>query len=175
MPSTKTITVYKFSELSDKAKEHAKNKHAEAFGYAWADEAIESLLALANHFDGKLTKYSVDFFDCSGRDMASFDMPEMEEDEIKELLNQLGSYNAKTLRGDGDCKLTGYCGDEDAIDGFRQAWHKGERNLDLLMDAAFDSWLKAAQLDCKDQYSDEQFEENSEANNYQYLENGKLA
>lgn len=32
---TVEIKVYRFNELSDEAKEKAKQKHAELFGYAW--------------------------------------------------------------------------------------------------------------------------------------------
>jgi hypothetical protein len=55
--------------------------------------------------------------------------------------------------------LTGYCADENAIDGFRKAWHAGERDLEKLMDAAFDSWLADAQADAQWQMKDEQVDE----------------
>lgn len=168
---TKTVGVYKFSELSEVAKDRAKQNYASLFGYSWADEAIQSLKALAVHFCGKLKDYEVDWFDSSYSN-ATFDMPKMEANEIELLLASLGSHDAKTLRGNGDCVLTGYCADESAIDGFRMAWHKGERDLNALMQAAFDSWLKDCQADCKSFYEDEQFSEHCEANGYEFDENG---
>lgn len=166
-----TIKILTFDELSDDAKQHARDKYAELFGYHFADEAIASLKALAEHFSGRVKDYSLDWFDNSPSS-AAFDMPELKESEIAERLAKLGSYNETTLRGNGDCVLTGYCSDEDAIDGFRQAWHAGERDLSKLMQAAFRTWLKAAQADCRDFYSNEQFSEHADANGYEFTESG---
>ena len=167
------VKVYKFSELSADAKERAKSDHAAALGYAWDDEAIDSLKALAVHFGGKVSDYEIDFWQ-TRPSHASFDMPELDEADIRAKLAELGSYDQKTLKGHGDCKLTGYCADEDAIDGFRAAFRKGESDLTALMDEAFDSWLKAAQADCEYQYSDEAFAEHCEANNYEFDESGEM-
>lgn len=171
---TKTISVYEFSELSDTAKQRAKDDFAASDGYCWSDDMLESITKLAEHFDGKVKDYNLDWFDSSPSSM-DFNMPDMEPGEIESRLGQLGTFDAKTLRGNGDCKLTGYCGDEDAIDGFRQAWHKGERDLTALMDAAFGTWIKAAQADCKSHYSDEQFTEFCQANDYEFYEDGEIA
>lgn len=168
--------VYEYDELSDAAKERARewyrNGTASNEGYSWADDAIASLKALAEHFGGKLSEYSIDFFNCSHSD-ASFDMPELDHYDIATRLTALGSFNPETLCGHGDCKLTGYCADEDAIDGFRKAWHAGERDLGKLMKAAFDTWLKAAQADCEYQFGDEQIAETIRANEYTFTEDGK--
>jgi hypothetical protein len=165
--------IVKFAELSDKAKQRAMDDYAAVFGYSWADEALNSLKALAAHFGGKMTQFNVDWFD-SSYSSAKFEMPdEMDEGEIKAKLDALGSYNAETLRGLGDCILTGFCADEDAIDGFRQAWGKGERDIGKLMEAGFRSWLKAAQADCQDFYTAERFEEHADANEYEYYEDGR--
>jgi hypothetical protein len=171
---TKTINVYKFSELSEQAKERAKQNYASHVGYSWSQEAMDSLVALANHFDGKLSNWQIDWFN-SSYSSAKFEMPELSEKEIRAKLKELGSYNKRTGKGHGDCVLTGYCADENAIDGFRLAFRKGERDMNELMQAAFDSWLKAAQADCEDFYSDEQFADHCEANNYEFYENGKIA
>ena len=172
---TKTYNVYTFAELSAAAKQRAKNKHAEIFGYSWADEALDSLKALAVHFGGKLSRYEIDWFNGS-RSSASFAMPAdvYGGDEIAAMLAALGSFDPVTLKGHGHCKLTGYCADESAIDGFRKAWHDGERSLDALMQAAFETWLADAQADCAAQYEDDQFAETSEANGWEYDENGNL-
>ena len=166
-------TVYKFSELSAKAKQRAKDDSAEVWGYSSAEEAIESLKKLAEHFDGKLKDYAIDFFACS-HSSATWDMPEMTRTEIKRRLATLGGYNRHTGRGDGDCVLTGVCWDEDAIDGFRAAFREGARSLSVLMGTAFAHWLKAVQADCEDQFTDETFGELCEANDYEFFENGKL-
>lgn len=170
---TESFNIYSFSELSETAKQRAKDDHANLFGYNWADDALKSLSALAKHFDGTLSDYSVDFFNCSHSSVV-FTMPEMEEDEIKERLSKLGSFCPDTLRGHGDCVLTGFHMDESAIDGFRGAWAAGHRHLDQLMEASGESWLDAVHEDCADQYSDESFSEFCEMNEYRFREDGSF-
>lgn len=171
----KTIetTVYNFNELSDKAKEKAREWYRNTNqDYNWSDESLASLKALANHFGGELKDYSIEWHQNSPSD-ATFSMPEMEASEIESKLSALGSFNPETLQGHGDCKLTGFCADESAIDGFRKAWHTGERNLEKLMDAAFESWLTDAQAECTAQFEDESVDESIIANEYTFTENGK--
>lgn len=174
MSKQKSVTLYKFSELSDTAKERARCDHAANLGYSWNNEAFESLKELAKFFGGRIRNCEIDYFNCS-RSSAEFDMPEMSNREIAGKLRELGTYNHRTMRGDGECKLTGVCFDEDAIDGFRIAFKRGKvSDLGDLMDAAFDSWLKAVQADCEWQYSDEQLEESSEVNDWWYDEKGEF-
>jgi hypothetical protein len=102
-------------------------------------------------------------------------MPDnMERAEIAELLGQLGSFNASTLQGDGECKLTGVCCDEDAIAGFRKAFHAGKSDWETLMQAAFESLVKAGQADAKYEYSDEVFGEFCDANKIEFYESGEI-
>ena len=167
--------IYRFDELSDEAKQRAKDDYAADCGYCWADDEMASIKALAEHFGGKMSNWEIDWFNCS-HSSARFDMPELSKREIAELLKELGTYSRRTMRGNGECKLTGYCGDENAIDGFRIAFKRG-KVVDLveLMQAAFDTWLKGAQSDCECQYSDEAFGEHCEANGYEFDEDGKFA
>lgn len=169
---SKTYDIYKFGELSEKAKDRVRDWFR-SFDFPWADEYMASLKALAKHFCGKLSDWQIDWEGYS-YSSAKFDMPELEEAEIAELLAGLGSYDQQTLRGNGECKLTGFCADESAIDGFRQAFHGGERNINKLMQAAFKSWLKAAQADCNSQFEDEQLADTCEANEWEFTADGKL-
>jgi hypothetical protein len=168
----KEIVLYRFSELSEKAKDVARQKEAALFGYPASDEALNSIHALAIHFGGRMYGYEIDWFGCS-YSSAKFDVPDdMEHDEIASRLAVLGDYNKETLHGNGECRLTGWCYDEDAIDGFRIAFMGGERDLGKLMQAAFRQWLKACQSDCEWQYGDEQFSETCDANGYWFTKDG---
>lgn len=167
------IKVYTFDELSPAAKQRAKDRYASGNGYICAGDAMNSLRALANHFGGKLANYEIDWFDGS-YSSTKFDMPELEPEEITERLGDLGDFNPETLKGHGDCKLTGYCADEDAIDGVRIAWNEGERDLDRLMQAAFTTWLMAAKADCAAFYENDEFSQHCEANGYEFLEDGSF-
>lgn len=169
---TMEIKVYQFNELSEKAKDTAKQNYKNIFGYAWSQEAIDSLDALAKRFGAKLKDYAIDWFNGS-YSSAEFDAPEMEREEIAAILKTLGSYDPITLQGHGDCKLTGFCMDESAIDGFRRAFFAGESDLAALLQCAFDSWLKDGQADAEGQYEDEQFAEHCEANGYEFDERGE--
>ncbi len=188
-------TIYKFSELSESAKEKAIADAQNANGYAWSHEAKSSIKKLAEHFGGKVLDWQIDYFDCSPSSM-EFRMPDLQDDflnyesdgtpehdaqwkewakkVIENKLAALGSFNPETLKGKGDCVLTGYCADEDAIDGFRIAFNEGELNLEKLMQAAFESWLEACQADCADYYSEAQFSEHCDSNEYEFYENGEL-
>lgn len=167
------VQTFKFSELSDEAKEKVVSNLME-HGYSWDSEAIESLEALAEHFNGKLENYSIDFFN-SSPSSAKFSMPEMDCETIQKKLNELGTFNPDTLKGYGDCKLTGVCFDENAIDGFRKEFMtKNETNLNKLMQAAFQEWLKICQEDCEYQFSNEAIQETCEANEYEFLKDGRM-
>lgn len=171
---TVEIKVYRFDELSEKAKDKAKQSYMELWGYSWQDDAIASLKALAEAFGAKLRDYEIDFFNVS-HSCANFDAPTLSRREIKKILAGLGTYDPKTLRGHGDCKLTGYCMDEDALDGFRRAFVGGESDLGILLKAGFISWLEAAHADCKYQYENAQFSDHCDANNYEFYEDGRRA
>lgn len=167
--------VYKYDELSDDAKEYARQKFNESEPYHWGDDAIESIEALARHFSGSVKDYELDWLEpgrCSG---FTFSMPDMPAKEIKERLAQLGSYNKRTGKGHGDCKLTGVFTDEECIDGFRSAWRGGERDLSNLMHAAGEHLQSACMKDYEYQLSEEAFRETCEANGYEFYENGDMA
>lgn len=58
---TKTIEVYSFSELSDKAKKRAIEKRRDDQEYYWHDENVKSLKAFCDSFPVKYTDFSYGF------------------------------------------------------------------------------------------------------------------
>lgn len=186
---TVKVKLFKFSELSPAAKDAARQWHESLGDWSRDTEYMASLKALAEHFDGKLRDWSIDWSGCAGSSFVEFDMPEREESShaednvskkawesnIRLKLRELGRFNRRTLKGNGDCKLTGYGTDEDAIDGFRWAFYRdGERDLNVLLQAAFDSWIKSAHENYAYDYGDEGLGETSDANNWRYTESGKF-
>lgn len=115
---TRTDTIYQWNELSDDAKDNARNRYF-ACEYNWGDEALDSLKALAKHFATRLADYSIYWDDCS-HSYAKFTDCELSLSKALKLLGELGEYNPDTFRGLGECKLTGVCFDEPAIDGARK-------------------------------------------------------
>lgn len=175
------VTIYKFSELKKDAKQHAVDEHFNALGYCHADNAMKSLTALAEHFNGKLTDWSIDWG--STHSWVKFDMPEDDDENSHDnwhqltydKLAELGTYDPVTLKGRGDCKLTGYCMDESAIDGFRAAFCAGEDDLGRLMQAAFRTWHADCISDYEDMMSFDSFSETCDANDYEFTKNGNMA
>lgn len=170
---TKTFNICKFDELSDDAKSRVKNFHMGLFGFHGAEEALDSIRKLSLHFGGRVRNYQADWFATTYSSM-SFEMPEMEREEIERRLSALGTYNEETFKGNGDCLLTGVCYDEDAIDGFRIAFLHGESDLDKLMQEAFKTWLASCQSECECFYEDDEFGEYCDANENEFYEDGKL-
>ena len=164
---------YTFNELGDKAKQSAKDSFFADSGYSWADDAFASLKAFAKAFDARITNYSIDYWNASPS-YAEFDAPEMERSEIEARIKMLGNFDPVTFRGLGECKLTGYCADEDALDGLRKEFYAGESDLNELLQSGFWTWLQAAQADCEHQASDEAFAELCEANGYEFDEDGTM-
>lgn len=171
-----TINVFRFEELTGCAKERAR-EWLTADGYNSAAEALATLKALARAFGGKLGYYSIDWEDTHTYSAARLAMPEFEtpDDEchaIAETLATLGEVDPLTGKGMGECKLTGYCFDEDALDGVREAYRNGERDLPTLMEAGFRALLKATASDAEWQRTDEVLTELCDANDYEFADNG---
>ena len=168
------VNVFSFSELSDEAKEKAlKNWGESDIDYFWGNDAVKSLQAFIEHFNGDLSNYNIDFLE-PYRNNYHITVPDnMTAKEIFSLLKQLGSYNKKTLRGDGECKLTGYCMDEELIDGFRRAWFNSERDLMQLIYAGIHTWEQAIKSDYEYEFTEEFFKDHAESNNYEFTEDGE--
>ena len=170
---TKTINVYEFSELSDKAKENAISNYITYFEYGWGDEAIKSVEAFCEHFGCTVNNYSIDFLE-PNRNNFSISYAELEDGEIESLLNELGDYNKDTFKGLGDCKLTGVCFDEDVIDGFRTAWFNGERDLRELISEGISEWESSVRSDAEYQISEEGFADHCDCNNIEFNKEGEM-
>lgn len=170
------IPIYTFDQLSKEAKEKALNKYIETAEFYWADDYLKSLKGFAEHFGASLKNYSIDFHPYGERSSVEFDLPDEEPagDELKALIYEMGTFNIKTLRGDGDCKFTGMCADEDAADGARIAYIKGkERNLENLLMAGFESLLKAGRADYAHQLSKKGFSEYCQGNDILFEADGR--
>ncbi len=171
------ITLYEFSELSKEAKQHALEINANESEYFWGDDAIKSLQKFAEHFNCELKNYYIDWYE-KYRNEIFFSVPDYvkdySEDELKEIIEGMGTYNKKTLKGLGDCKFTGVCFDEDAADGARIAFYNGERDVKEILYAGYESWYKASNSDYMHQLSEEGFNEHCEANEYTFEEDGTL-
>lgn len=173
----RTITkkVYSFDELSEDAKQKALQDYSIEDTYHWDNEALQSLKKGLEHFNCSLENYSIDYLE-PHRNSFRLDLyyDHYGEDELYELIESMGSYNPETLRGNGDCKFTGVCFDEDFADGVRKEYYSGERDLHELMMAGIGTWETAVQRDCEYQFSEEGYKEHCEANEYEFYEDGSM-
>jgi hypothetical protein len=170
----KTIETFKYSELSDAAKAKARDWFRNSDEFTSGDEYLESIKRLTEHFGGKIKDYEIDWSNSTRPSWMKFEMSELEPEDIEAKLKELGTYDPETLKGNGECKLTGVCYDEDAIDGFRIAFLRdNERNLDKLMQAAFKTWIDSAHKEYDYRQSDEAVAEGIEANEYDFTADGK--
>jgi hypothetical protein len=177
---TRTINVYKFLELGPAARDKARNFIADE--YPWIGEAKQAIDALCKKFD-VVPEYELDYGDFtrsrfSGdfvRRSESWEILErIDDDELAQIMAGLGTFDAKTLKGHGDCKLTGSFVDELAIDGLRIAHSRGERLPVCLMEAAFASLMNGIQADWEDHQSDDSCAETAEANGWEFDMHGNL-
>lgn len=168
--------VYKFSELSEQAKNKAVEINAYNCEFFDADEFLESLKKFAEHFNCELKDYDIDWSNSVQHSGAYFSVPDYvndwSEEELKVQVLAMGSYNKKTLRGNGDCVFTGVCFDEDAADGLRKAYFEGERDMKELLQAGYKTWFKAANEAYEYQLSKEGYADQCEANEYEFKADG---
>lgn len=161
--------IFSYSELPAGIRKKIRNDQAAIEGYQRAEECVNSLEELAKRFGSRMNRYNIDFFSCShsfAEFVTEWEGDELTREEIGRRLAQLGSYDPTTLRGLGDCVLTGDCVDETAIDAFRLAFMAGVSDLEKLLQAAFSAVVKEGQEDCEHQYSDETFKELCEGEFY---------
>lgn len=162
---TKTVNVYSFNELSASAKARAKHDHDAAFGYVDAEDALASLKAFAEHFGSELVDYSVDWGN-SSYSSAKFADVDLDAEEL--------AYRVAQLNHDGSCQFTGYCADDDCNEGAVKAYNAGERDVQKLLEAGFQSWLKASQYDYEALMEDAAFGETCDANEWQFYSDGRI-
>ncbi len=182
-------TSYRYEELGEAAKENVK-QWLNSEGYNWGGEALQTLQALAQHFGGRLSDWSIDWGNPSSSSV-EFSMPVLSYGEFSSLLSELGAVSAETGKGVGDCKLTGVCFDEDAIDGLRAAfaslpvpdeggrydedgdeidgWDElADEDVRELFQAAWWSLALACRDDYESQFDDENIRDTCGANGYEF-------
>jgi len=178
MPTTKTITVYAWNELSEKAKDNARYKYF-SNDYFWKDEYLDTL------------KKALDFFNASYDSVSweniSHDLTFHHDSEVLELKGaRLFAYinnnyanipnKDRSFLLDQNCYFTGYCGDEDFLDPLRAFMSRPSSDITYkdLIESCVESLLKAMRADYEYQISDEGLSETCEANEYQFDAQGRI-
>lgn len=197
---TKTINVYSYAELSDKAKERAWLDSLQHFEYAWADDNAASLKGFENTFPLKIKHWEyggrgegVNFeMTCddavtllTGQRLATYIWNNFRNDIYKGKFYSTsgnyvdGKYSYKSRHSkiilESSCPFTGYCMDDALLDEVFAFMEKPDsRNFEELMGDCFEAWVKACNDDADYQSSQPAFAESCEANEYEFDESGDM-
>lgn len=199
---TKTIGIYKFEELSPKAKQSAIDAYrAKGYQPAWTDENFDTLRAFEKVFPIKITNSSygdrgegVTFHftdystscevieELSGQRLATYIWNNYRGHLYKGKYysnKPVGSNNHRSrhskIQLETSCVLTGYCIDDDILDPIYAFLKKplATTTFRHLLEDCFDAWVKACNADIEWQDSDEYISDYLIANDYEFTEDGK--
>ena len=153
---TVQIDVFTFDELSETAKQRAREWFTNGHEPAWNDESLSSIKEFCGHFGVALTDYSMGAFS-----------PINYRAQVEN-----SNFKGRKLRDfDRNYMPTGYCVDCDLwmtfYDVFK-ATGDAKRAFDDALYAGFKAWRDDIEWQCSDEYA----EENILANEYKFLENG---
>ena len=153
-----TIEIFKFNELSDKAKDKAREWYRTNIDFSWADESLDSIKVFCEHFNITLKSYSV----------APYENP----DYSVELLNS--NFRGLKLKDfNRDNMPTGYFLDCTLwITFFLEFKATGcaKKAFDSALWAGFIGWRD----DMESQLSDEYIDEHMIINEYEFTETGNF-
>ena len=168
---TNTYNVYTFEELSEEAKEEARNKWRESEEYPWWDESNDTMKAFAEAFNVTIKDYEISLY------CRSYIRFEVENEELKGLRLWKYLLNNYSHLLKNDSYLTGYCMDDDIMKPIRDFMKHPCLTVTLysLMQSCFNSFIKSVIADMEYQQSDEYIDETIMLNEYDFLENGCMA
>jgi hypothetical protein len=201
MPRTICKTVYKFDELSDKAKEKALEWARTSLDYGRSDENADTLKAFCDIFPVKVKSweygwgtnisYSLTCDDevenLSGIRLAKYIWNNYKADIYKGKYYSTkgqyidGKYTYKYRHSkiilEASCALTGYCIDEDILQPIYDFLKNPKAGVTFaeLIDDCLHAWLKACEDDYEAYYSDESLADHITANEYEFYEDGEIA
>ena len=155
---TKTINVYSFDELSEKAKDHARYecRKNDVFVYIGWKESFESLKTFCDYFNINIKDYEVSIY------RHSFVQTDAANQNFRGI--KLKSLNRDNMP-------TGYCMDCSLWLTFYDVF-KTSGNALQAFNEAIDQWIKDVVSDMEYQDSDEYIDEYMICNEYEFYEDG---
>lgn len=149
--------LYKFNELSESAKERARDWYRKDMQPSWMDESVDSITAFCDHFGIALDDWRVDCWDY---------------DYTVTLRNE--SFRGVKLRDYSRQHMpTGFCLDCDLWETFYdvfKATGDAKRAFDDALTAGFKAWRE----DIRYQYTDEHVDDMLTANEHEFTESGEF-
>ena len=150
-------TIFTFDELSEPAKERAREWYRRGLEYPWCDEVQLSLRAFCDEFGIKVLDYSI-----GGR--GAFIRTDADNSNFR---------GRKLSQFDREAMPTGFCFDCALRYTFADEWKKSGDALESFK-SALESFLREVENDVEYQFSDEAVDESILANGYEFDENGGL-
>ena len=155
---TATVNLYQFAELSDEAKERAREWWRDGLDYPWWRDAEASIKAFCDHFGVKIKDYSIGAYEPCYLDTDA------------ENAHFRGVRLAAFTR---DAMPTGYCLDCALWQTFYDEFKRTGSALKAFNEA-IDAAVKEVRDDMEYQYSDESTDEMLTINEYEFTEDGKI-
>ena len=155
---TAKIELYKFNELSDDAKEKAREWYKTDLDYPWWDESINSIKAFCDYFNVKIKDYEIGAYSPS---------------YLTTDANNANFRGIKLKSIDRENMPTGYCLDCTLWQTFYDQFKRTGDALYAFNDAIDDA-VREIVRDAEYQYSDESIDEMLTINEYDFTENGKI-
>lgn len=151
-------TIYTFDELSDSAKERAREWMRVGLEYPWFSEALDSLRSFCDEFGVEVLDYSIG-------DHRYFVRTDVTSNSFRGL--KLSQFNREAMP-------TGMCFDCDLRYTFADEW-KRTADPRFAFGAALDALCEAVIRDVDHYFSDKSIDESIEANGHEFDENGGAA
>ena len=152
------VNVYSISELSEDAQERAHRDYlSHGFEYFWIDESIESVKAFCAQFGVKVTDWTLSTW---GDSYISTNAENLHFRNIGKAF-KLAEFP------------TGYCVDEDLRMAYNSTF-KATGSAKRAFEVAIESAVKSIVADMESQETLEYFIEHAEANEYEFLEDGRM-
>lgn len=153
-----TIQIFKFDELSDKAKEKARDNYRSNADFHWLDEAQNSIKAFCDHFGIRLTQWNV----------SPYSSPDYSVEYFNSHFRGLKLKDFKR-----DHMPTGYYLDCDLWMTFYDQF-KATGCAKIAFDAALWAGFIGWRNDMENQLSDEYIDEHITINEYEFTEDGNI-
>lgn len=193
-------TVYSVEELSGKARERAYSNWLQGFEYFWSEENKESLEEFQKYFPVNVTNWEYgyrNYIDFSLTSKAE-EYDNLSFKRLYGVVNTLyqsslkgkyyskgqwvnGKYTykhrySKAVKQHCNCNLTGYWIDDSLLEPIRK-WLANPCKTDTFTDImadALNEWVNDCEKDFEYAQSEEAFESDCEANNWEFYENGEM-
>lgn len=175
---TVELTLYRFDELTDKAKENAIADMDITIDWF---EVENTLKAFEEHMCVRYTNWEIDPTNSMPTKPVSVEVPWYFEDSndsenidsLRDAIERLGSYDPDTKEGYGDCVLTSAFWDEEISDGARKAFLiDGVTDRKEVARKAFEHLERAVQSVYADMTSEWYIAEVADMNDWRFTDNG---